>query len=458
MQRDKVIKLRPYQTRIVQQSIAANTLVVLPTGAGKTLIAGDIILRVGVPAVFLVPTVLLVSQQRKALEQWTCLNVQPYCAEMKLPKSFDVLVSTPKAFQVAQANPANQYLQWRNLRCLVFDEVHHVIKNHPYRKLALSLKATGCTPYVLGLTASYTYAVNENKVKKSLQTMCDELRITNLQTATEAELRASGYHALGNQSERPSNLDAFQAPPGVLPRDDRKPHLMLDTFFERIRTGTATPLCDALGTTVFLMEEELVKRDRVFRGPIQRREGMREWGVQAHRRSEHWKQKRGTLFTLYSQLEQWYEALRLLIVSWEESDFASVLLLRMFECDTPKAKSIWPRRVQSSITAFWDMAPSTFPRLNALRDVLMTKLRERESFRGLLFVQQRVTTHILEHFIGNDPELSVHFSTACMYATSTPATPSFRVTKAESAQRLQAFATGEINLLIATVVAEEGNG
>ena len=44
---------------------------------------------------------------------------------------------------------------------VVFDEVHHVLKDHPYRKLAQQLcKCDG--PVVLGLTASLTYAVGES--------------------------------------------------------------------------------------------------------------------------------------------------------------------------------------------------------------------------------------------------------------------------------------------------------
>ena len=44
-----------------------NSIVVLPTGAGKTLIASELIRRLGPQCVFLVPTCLLVEQQSRAI-------------------------------------------------------------------------------------------------------------------------------------------------------------------------------------------------------------------------------------------------------------------------------------------------------------------------------------------------------------------------------------------------------
>jgi len=75
---------------------------------------------------------------------------------------------------------------------------------------------------------------------------------------------------------------------------------------------------------------------------------------------------------------------------------------------------------------------------------------------GLEFVQQRVTTHILEHIVRSDQDLSNRFTTACLYATTSPATPSLAVTSLQAKKNLRGFADGTVNLLITTVVAEEG--
>ena len=68
------MQLRPYQTRIVTDALAGNTIVILPTGAGKTLIAAELISKLGAPCLFLVPMCLLVEQQAQAVRDWTGLK------------------------------------------------------------------------------------------------------------------------------------------------------------------------------------------------------------------------------------------------------------------------------------------------------------------------------------------------------------------------------------------------
>lgn len=65
---------RAYQTEVLDVASQANTIVVLPTGAGKTLIAVELIKRQahaltpgGTIAVFIAPTKLLVRQQARVL-------------------------------------------------------------------------------------------------------------------------------------------------------------------------------------------------------------------------------------------------------------------------------------------------------------------------------------------------------------------------------------------------------
>jgi ERCC4-related helicase len=58
------------------------------------------------------------------------------------------------------------------MKLVVFDEVHHVLKQHPYRALAAALLDSGARPRVLGLSASLTYAVGAKKVELALQKLC----------------------------------------------------------------------------------------------------------------------------------------------------------------------------------------------------------------------------------------------------------------------------------------------
>lgn len=80
-----------------------------------------------------------------------------------------------------------------------------------------------------------------------------------------------------------------------------------------------------------------------------------------------------------------------------------------------------------------------------------------EGLRCVIFVQQRLTTHILEYFLNTSESKTLrNLNTASIYATTTPATPGLRVTKSQAAERIEAFACGYVKVLLPTSVAEEG--
>ncbi|CAB1117769.1 unnamed protein product [Ectocarpus sp. CCAP 1310/34] len=555
--------LRGYQSRIANKCLHDNTIVVLPTGSGKTLLAAEAIKRLGPPALFLVPTRLMVDQQAEALGSWTGLSVTKYMGGAGLPPStFKILVSTPQAFKAAQQNGIG-HLQWSAFRVVIFDEVHHVLKDHPYRKLALSLRRSSLTPpppaspatgssshpRVVGLTASYSYAVGDAKIEASLTRLCHELRITATETATRQELEAGGYQAMGAAAEvlldpRPDSAGTTDdtAPAGVVPEADQKPHEMGTTFFRREAKGTSTAFTRLLMACVRSMEEATAAaaaaqaappssqphQTLLFSSPMppSGKLAPREWGAYAHklalkaaaaaaagggggakmpetaagrgmggggdftgnsvakrctrcgidanagqpRRSS----SRPTLHLLLAELEHWYEAVKTMVVSWEEREDDAATILDMFGCTgSPShraaSEAVWPSDVRQKISAFWEAVPRTFRRYDKLKNVLLDKYDHhggdgsssgggggKKCFRGIVFVVQRVTTHVLAHVIAADPRLAPRFSAACLYASSSPATASLSVTKAQAQASIEAFRSGSVNLLLATVVAEEG--
>jgi endoribonuclease Dicer len=143
-----------------------STIVVLPTGSGKTLIAtataASSTAASGQPTLFLVPTRLLVEQQARAVRNESRLRIAEYqgSASTPTPSSFDVLVSTPAAF--LSLSTLDRNFQLAEFGLIIFDEVHHAVKKHPYRKVSrkLALVPEAERPRVLGLTASLTYATN----------------------------------------------------------------------------------------------------------------------------------------------------------------------------------------------------------------------------------------------------------------------------------------------------------
>jgi superfamily II DNA or RNA helicase len=137
-------ELRDYQREALEGWLAAEKrgVIVLPTGAGKTIVAMAAISRVNAPALVVVPTIDL-------MEQW----------KTNLHAEFEVKVgmygggeSSLEALTVATYDSA--YLRAEALgnkfMFIIFDEVHHLPA--PSFKQIAELYAA---PYRMGLTATY---------------------------------------------------------------------------------------------------------------------------------------------------------------------------------------------------------------------------------------------------------------------------------------------------------------
>jgi len=202
--------LRVYQQRIVEAVGSSNAIVKMPTGSGKTIVAAELLRRrhenaksPGPPnqkTLFLVPTCELVEQQARVVESWTAhtIAVARFTGGMSDPvlAAFEVLVATPQAFLGLKQRC---HWSWDLFHMVIYDEVHHVLKDHPYRKIALDLlvlrneHSTEEAPQMLGLSASLTYGVIEEEIRKTLLKLCRELGIVKMMTPNEQELIEGGY-------------------------------------------------------------------------------------------------------------------------------------------------------------------------------------------------------------------------------------------------------------------------
>jgi hypothetical protein len=347
------MKLRNYQKRIADVAVRTNTVVLLPTGAGKTFIAAEAISRIGGLGLFFVPTIPLVSQQAAALRSRPNMpTVEEFHGEKPVPRNhFSVLVTTPKAFHTAQSR-GEEIFSWDRFRVVVFDEVHHVIKNHPYRVLAFGLRESGCKPRIIGLTASLTYSVD--KIGKSVSKLCKELQISCIEHADDRELREGGYKGSGRGVVAEVRLPQIDPRTDTVPRGERKPHLMHATFFSRIHHSEATPFSRKLVAIIRNLEKKVQSVDGGFESPL-KSASLKKWGKYTNGRVH--------MHPYYDQLQHWYEALRLLVTSWEEGEDAVVSLLRLMGCYNA---SSWPDETTALVNDFFRTQPSTFVRFENL--------------------------------------------------------------------------------------------
>lgn len=170
---------REYQLELFERAKHQNTIAVLDTGSGKTLIAVLLIRwvidqelesrAVGKQhkiAFFLVPSVTLVFQQHAVLESNLDHKIARFCGSMSTDSwsqaVWDQHFSENRVI-VCTADIllhclARGYITIRQINLLVFDEAHHTKKNHAYAKVIKDhyLAETEHTsrPRVFGMTAS----------------------------------------------------------------------------------------------------------------------------------------------------------------------------------------------------------------------------------------------------------------------------------------------------------------
>ncbi|CAM9146245.1 unnamed protein product, partial [Ectocarpus sp. 8 AP-2014] len=352
-----------------------------------------------------------------------------------------------------------------------------MLKEHPYRKLAQSLRywqsrsppsALG-TQRVLGLTASYSYEFGNARAKARLRELSRELYLTNIETASGQELEAGGCHAVMAEVLLPPST---VTPSGVLPEADRtqQPATM---FLLRERRNEGTDFARRIMACVRGMEKATtaVSEHPAFASPLVLDSQMKACENCRTNRYSRQPQPPSVHRPMLAELEHWYEAVKVLVVSWEEREDEAATILDMLGCTGSPShraapEAVWPGDVWQKISAFWEAVPRTFPRFEHLKNVLLDKYdhhggdgsgsSDGEAFRGIVFVRQRVTTHVLAHVIAADPRLAPRFSAACLYASSSPATASLSLSEGTTQENLEAFRSGSVNLLVSTVVAEEG--
>lgn len=159
----KAIEPREYQLNLYADAINQNTLIVLPTGMGKTIIAAMVIAKVldenRGKALFLAPTKPLVGQHYETLKSLLSLDeneITKFTGEVdnedRLVKwvSSRVIVSTP---QVVSNDLKNGTVDISKFGIIVFDEAHRATGNYAYVHVATSFLEAK-KRLILAITAS----------------------------------------------------------------------------------------------------------------------------------------------------------------------------------------------------------------------------------------------------------------------------------------------------------------
>ena len=159
------IEARAYQLRSLERVLSASTLMVMPTGFGKTAVewmAMAEYLRMGAQKIILIaPTTGLVDQQRRMAQERLAIPDEvilaytgdtPPAKREALWQKGRIIIATP---QVIRNDAMKGLLDLSIVDLLIVDEAHHATGNHAYAQVGkLYVQAKGEEGRVLAATAS----------------------------------------------------------------------------------------------------------------------------------------------------------------------------------------------------------------------------------------------------------------------------------------------------------------
>lgn len=187
------IEVRDYQVNIAQSCLRRSTLVVLPTGMGKTIVALEVIAEVlrreGGRILFLAPTKPLVEQHAATLRELLLReDIAIFTGEVKpedreeLWKENKIITSTP---QVIKNDLENGRITLDDVSLIIFDETHRAVGDYAYVYIGEEYKKQD--GLVVGITAS------PGSVAKKILEVCENVGISSVEIRTEDDPDVVNY-------------------------------------------------------------------------------------------------------------------------------------------------------------------------------------------------------------------------------------------------------------------------
>lgn len=189
------IEFREYQYNIIKSIIThGNTLVVIPTGLGKTLIGAAIIadaLSKNGKAIFLAPTKPLAEQHYSVLTGMLNLGNDEILlllgstAKEKrriMEGTAKVIIATP---QTVANDMKGGYLSLNDFKAVIFDECHRAVGRYAYTYIANECNLKGIL--LVGLTAS------PGGKKEKIDALVESLAIRHIEARISTDLDVAKY-------------------------------------------------------------------------------------------------------------------------------------------------------------------------------------------------------------------------------------------------------------------------
>lgn len=421
------VEARGYQIRALKNALTSSCLMVMPTGFGKTAVQWMLMaetLRVSNKKIILIaPTTGLVDQQQRMAREM--LNIDPdtivrYTGETPPNKrralwdNGQILMATS---QVIRNDAINGIIALEDVALLIFDEAHHATGNHPYAQVGDLFLNANPSGYTLGATAS------PGTTKSSILEVAKRLAIDRLDVSKREEPMLKPY-AVDLQNDivpvdLPDTLKTL-----IYPLQEYQ-----STEVETLqRMGFMAPVKN-LTSKIIADAQQSVSR------AISRRDTR---GYNAARK--------------VSDVRRMHMLLDLLKT---QGVVPATLFLDKAEDEGRtggrKTNRFIAKPVIHNFRKAVEKLGEIHPKVTQVIDMISKRLKENPNSRILIFTEYRYTVQNLNQVLRHIDEAKV-----APFIGQATSGKQKGMTQKEQLARLEEFRSGEVNVLVATSVGEEG--
>jgi Fanconi anemia group M protein len=428
------VEFRLYQKRIAEVASERNTLVILPTALGKTVISAMVAANTlynyrDAKVLVMAPTRPLVMQHRNSFLRMLKLKEKDTAILTgKTPSDHRrlfwegearVVFSTP---QVVRNDLLERRLSLENFGLVVFDECHRAVKEYAYTDVARIYVSQARYPLILGMTASPGSDLNR------VLEVCRNLYIERVEFRSEEDTDVKPYIQPINIEWKRVNLpkEYLTIRSHIRSMLDRRVNWLVHNGIinRNPEYVTRRTLIEAGEQLRYMLEGESIEeeRGRIFTAIINQSLAL-------------------TLFHMFELLEtQGLHTLKVFLekveLEKEEKHSYAVLL------NDPEYRQFKTLVEATSLE---------HPKAELLKHIVKEQLWGKPTSRMLVFTQYRDTaSHLVEELKkvpGVETDRFVGQASKLMDKG---------LTQEEQADRIRMLEDGELNVLVATSIAEEG--
>jgi len=425
------VEQRLYQLNLAGKALEGSSLVVLPTGLGKTIIALFVIAsrlqRFGGKALILSPTKPLVEQHAAFFKRVMALPEEEVLAftgsiapaeREKLWEQGKLIVSTP---QVIENDLLTKRISLEDVSHITFDEAHRAVGNYAYTFIAEKYFESARNPHVLGITAS------PGSSDEKISEVCQALHVESVSVKTEKDRDVRPY-------VQEKEIEWLQV---QLPSEMAEIRGYLEKIFDD-RLGIIRGLNFSVGSGKYVSKKDLLLLQKKLQSEI------RVGGDPA-------------IFTAMSVLAEMMKVNHAIeMVETQGLEPLRKYLEKLDAEASSKSATKAAKRLMDDLymrKALYRVKECEVehPKLEFVRKIVSEQLKGSPNSRVIVFTNYRDTAEIVANALSTVPGII-----PIRFVGQASRRKDKGLTQKQQVEILDKFRAGEYNVLVATSVAEEG--